>query len=486
MRHLPVFLTSLLLLAACAPTATPRSEPTAPPAAPTELIPVPTEVAPETPTPAIQASYETSLLAIVWKEKAKCNLLFPVDPLTGKALPGYEPISLGYSTFHAFSPDHRTVAAVSFPSQAAYNGSLVLLDLATWTTRRFDLKLRGWVSSIVFSPDGKRLAIAHGESKHFVTIVEVETGTITAQRETDSAYISRLKFTQSGTALMLYSPVIKNRFTENEMSAGPPQILLLDAEDLNPLWSAGLEGVRDGIFPRDENVTPENIHEPGQAFYLNPGLVFAPDRDALYLVHADSEQLTTVDFESQTVKTVEIQDKFTLFERLLSLTAGVAHAKVGDGITRQAAVSPDGQFLYVAGVNDSTFQGKQGNWQMEQTPLGLEIIETRDGSRVEHIETDTTELSLSPDGRFLYLRNWGTRPKNLPWTEIFDTSTRQLVTRKENISAMPALLINGEYRLVSTFSTGEYSHHMSILEPDGSSVLAEWTDSEAVWWLTTP
>ena len=202
----------------------------------------------------------------MWKEKAKCNLLFPVDPLTGKALPGYEPISLGYSTFHAFSPDHRTVAAVSFPSQAAYNGSLVLLDLATWTTRRFDLKLRGWVSSIVFSPDGKRLAIAHGESKHFVTIVEVETGTITAQRETDSAYISRLKFTQSGAALMLYGPVIKNRFTENEMSAGPPQILLLDANNLNPLWSAELEGVRDGIFPRDENVTPQNLHDPGQAF----------------------------------------------------------------------------------------------------------------------------------------------------------------------------------------------------------------------------
>ncbi len=97
---------------------------------------------------------------------------------------------------------------------------------------------------------------------------------------------------------------------------------------------------------------------------------FAPDRDALYVVHADSEQLTTVDFESQTVKTVEIQPKLTWFERLLSMTAGIAHAKIGDGITRQAAVSPDGQFLYVVGVNNATFQDEQGNWQMEQTSAG--------------------------------------------------------------------------------------------------------------------
>jgi hypothetical protein len=32
---------------------------------------------------------------------------------------------------------------------------------------------------------------------------------------------------------MLYGPVIKNRFTENEMSAGPPQILLLGVTNLN-------------------------------------------------------------------------------------------------------------------------------------------------------------------------------------------------------------------------------------------------------------
>jgi DNA-binding beta-propeller fold protein YncE len=265
------------------------------------------------------------------------------------------------------------------------------------------------------------------------------------------------------------------------LSAGPPGVSLLNAADLKPRWTTELEEVRDGIFAKGENAAEANIHEPGQAFYINPGLAFAPDRDVLYVVHADAEQLTTVDFESQSVETVEIQARFTWFERLLSLTASVAHAKIGDGVMRQAAVSPDGQFLYVVGVNNMTVKDKWGNWQIEQTPLGLEIVKTSDGSRVSRFESKGTELSLSPDGRFLYLRNWG---RNTPSTEIFDTSSQQVILHKDKISAMPVLLMNGEFLLASTYSTSDTTHHMSVLQPDGSSVIAGWTDSESVWWLT--
>lgn len=482
MRAIPFFLILITILAACAPVTTHHPEPVASRTTPREPTPAPTKFVPEAPTPNIQATLETSLLATQWQGKSKGNILFPADPATGTPLPEYTPISLGLSSFHIFSPDRRTLAVVTFPNDYAYDGSLLLIDLPGWRTQRFELELRGWVNAMVFSPDGKQLAISHGDSRYTLTIIDTAKGVITAQSQTNS-FISRLKFTDSGEALMLYGPT---NYPVNGLTAGPPQVLLLDVKDLTSRWSVELEEVHDGIFPKDEDVTAANIHEPGQAFYISPGLAFAPDRDALYVVHADSEQLTTVDFAAQKVETVEIQTKLTWFERLLSITAGVAYAKIGDGIIRQAAVSPDGQFLYVVGVNNATFQDKQGNWQMEQTPFGLEIIQTRDGNRVEHIETDTTELSLSPDGRFLYLRNWGTHPKYLPWTEIFDTSSQQFIARKDNLSATPALLMNGEFLLTSTFSTSEYSHHMSILEPDGSSVLAEWTDSESVWWLTAP
>ena len=430
----------------------------------------------------LDGTFETSLLATVWKGPPEGTVLFPLDPATGSALPGYAPIPLGQTAFHAFSPDRRMLAVVTFPDQAAYNGSLVLVDLATWTTKRFELKLSGWVSTMAFSPNGKRLAIAHGESRYKVSVIHVEEGVITAQSTLDS-FVARLKFTENGEALMLYSSTVH---PTDRWKADPPQVQLLDAEDLSPRWSLAIPEVHDGIIPKDESVTSINIHEPGQAFYLSPGLAFAPERDALYIVHADSEQLTTVNFENQNVETVEIQTKLNWFERLLSLTAHVAHAKIGDGINRQALVSPDGRFLYVVGINSATFQDQQGNWQMEQTPLGLEIIQTSDGSLERHVETDTTEISLSPDGRFLYLRNWGSHAENIPWTEIFDTTTQKIVARKDKVFASPALLMNGKFLLASIYSTAETSHHMSILQPDGSTVLSQWTDHNYMYWLTTP
>jgi DNA-binding beta-propeller fold protein YncE len=470
MRVFTVSLLLLLILIACTPIAPNQVEPTT----------APPDIAPTSTVEVVKGTLETSLLAAEWRGNGEGNVLFPLDPASGTALPGYTPISLGQTFTHAFSPDQRMLAAVTFPNQYAQRGSLLLIDLATWGTQQFDLNLNGWVSTMIFSPDGKRLAIAHGETIYRLTLIEVEQGIIIAQSKVD-AYATRMKFTQSGDALMLYSPAIS---LMNELNASPPQALLLDGTDLSPLWSTELKGVRDGIFAMNDNVTVEKLYEPGQAMYLSPGLAFAPDKDTLYVVHADEDLVTIVDFERQRVETLEIQTKLTWFEQLLSLTAGVAHAKVGDGIVRQAVVSPEGQFLYVVGINNSTSQGQNGNWQMKQTPLGLEIIQTSDGSRVEQIETDTTELSLSPDGRFLYLRNWGNNQDNIPWTEIFDTASQQIVARVDKISAMPAFLMNGEFLLASTYSTSETSHHMSVLQPDGSSVLAEWTDSKYIWWLT--
>jgi hypothetical protein len=485
MRLFTVFLTLLLALTACTPLATnptPETIQADPASDPVEPTTVPADNPTAEPLAAvIKATLETSLLATEWKGKSEGNVLFPVDPMSGDALTDYTPISLGQSSYHAFSPDQRTLAVMTFPTESTLNGDLLLIDLPTWKTHSFELKLNGWVSNMIFSADGKKLAIAHGESNYMVTIFDIEQGVITAQSNTDS-YVSRLKFTESGKELMLYSPTINS---SNGLSAGPPQILLFDAADLSLRWSAELKDIHDGIFPKDENVTSANIHEPGQAFYISPGLAFAPDREALYIVHADSDQLTTVDFQNQKVETVEIRAQLTWFERLLSLTAGVAHAKIADGTTKQAVIAPDGQFLYVVGFNNASYQDKQGNWQMEQTPLGLEVIRAGDGSRVERLESDATEMSLSPDGRFLYLKSWGMKG---PWTEVYDVANQQILSHKEWTFAMPALRVNGEYSLVSSYSTDEYTHHMSVLEPEKLSVLSEWTVSgeNYIYWLTIP
>jgi hypothetical protein len=152
------------------------------------------------------------------------------------------------------------------------------------------------------------------------------------------------------------------------------------------------------------------------------------------------------------------------------------------GPANRIAVPPDGQFLYVVGVHNESFQDSLGNIQMSQTPLGLEIVRTSDGSLTAHVETQAGELSLSPDGRFLYLRYWEDH-YSVPWTEVFDTSSNQIITRKAGLYASPALRMNGEPLLVSTYSLAENSHHMSISRPEDLSVLTEWAGSGYIAWL---
>lgn len=444
--------------------------------------PIQPEITPEAQAVIVDGTLATSLLATTWDSSPEDNALFPLDPSRGTALPGYEPIPLGYSSYSAFSSDWKTLAVVSFPTETAYHGSLLLIDLSTWKTRKFELDLQGWASAMVFSPDQTKLAIAHSDSDYHLSMVDVKQGKITAQAEVDS-FVSRLKFTRSGETLMLYRP---GASVPGELSPAAPQVSLLAATDLSPRWSAGLENVRDGIYPADETVkTQVDLYKPGNALYFSPGLVFAPDQDVLYIAHADSAQLTTVDFDGQTIKTLNIQPKLSWFERLLSLDAGIAHAKVADGTSKQAAISPDGHSLYVVGTSRISFEDQQKGWQMEETPLGLDVIQTSDAYRVEHFETDATELSLSSDGRFLYLRNWGDGI-TLPWTEIFDTASRKLSARKEAFYATPAPLLNGQYVLASTYVSMEEpeQNHMSVLQPSDLSVLAEWTGPSFIYWLT--
>jgi len=125
-----------------------------------------------------------------------------------------------------------------------------------------------------------------------------------------------------------------------------------------------------------------------------------------------------------------------------------------------------------------------GNIQMDQTPLGLEIIRTSDGSRTAQIETDAGELSLSADGRFLYLRYWADH-YTVPWTEVFDTSSNQVIARQSGLYASPALRINGDPLLVSTYSLSENSHHMSVSRPEDLSVISEWEGAGYIAWLMT-
>ena len=196
------------------------------------------------------AAFESSVLVAEGGGEIE-TVLYPIDPSSGRALNGYQAIPLGLHYSHAFSPDKRRLALATFlSSKYPYPHSLVTLDLATWREDVYDLGLDSYLRGIVFSPDGRRLAVLSGEQRGIVTVFDRDREAITAQSELDFL-ATRIKFTNDGRSLMLYGTARGNSYPIDETVVAPPTVILLDADDLSPRWKAGLEGVRDGIYLND-------------------------------------------------------------------------------------------------------------------------------------------------------------------------------------------------------------------------------------------
>lgn len=423
-----------------------------------------------------------------WKGSPATHLLVPFDPDSRQVLEGYEPIDLGQAISHAFSPDGNTLAVVGFVSHEHPNGgSLHLIDLRTWEDQVQELRLDSYVNAMDFSPDGNQLAISHGNDESRLLVLDlsrpfVKSKTAARQNSMDF-FVHNLEFTVDGSGLMVYGSQIENRSSANEISPAPPIVALLDSVDLGVRWKADLDGVHHGILPKDENQDASaNLHQPGKAVYLYPGLKFAPDRDALYVVHPDEDKLTTVNFKEQKVSTTQIRPQLSWFERLLSLTAGVAHAKIAEGTRKDVVVSPDGQFLYIVGHRTDLIQDKNGNWQMIENPLGLQIVRAADGSRLAYHDTEASELSISTDGRYLYLRGWGDTQTSAR-TEVFDLSTNQPIARMDGMWLVPTRRANGAPVFASSVWMNDQGEHQNAIV-DSKSILAEWVSSDYLAWLT--
>jgi len=482
-------ITILLVLAACS-------------GVPAEKSPDPMQIAPKvsqsektapTITPSKAGTLADSLLAVQWKSSGEGHFLLPIDPATGQALAKYEPISLGQSYSYAFSSNRHTLAAVGFISaQGPNGGNLFLIDLETWKYHFQELHLNAYVSAMDFSPDGKQLAISYGNAESQILLVDVaqplEKSESATQQISLDFLVNQMKFTSDGNGLMVYGNVYKNPSTVYQINDEPPIVTLLDSADLSIRWKANLEGIHHGIIPKAENSEePVDVFQPGQAMYLYPGLAFAPQRNILYIVHPDEDKLTSVDFDAQIIRSVGIKAELSWFERLLSLTAGVAHAKVAEGTTKHVNISPDGKFLYIVGERNELVDSESDEWQINTIPLGLQVVRAEDGSRVSHYDTEASDVNISYDGQYLFLQGWS-QADSSAWTQILDTETYQSVTPVQaNTWLVPTKRLNGEPILASSvYINGEDQQHYTIVNPEDLTVLSEWSSTDYLVWLNVP
>jgi len=464
-----------VILTACS-SATPAS---------TSVLPTPTSLPQPTLPPAtpVPTSEPVGVGAPVIEYLNEQSKLLVISSVTGKPFDTFAPIPLGYNYNYAFAPDGRTLALVS-------DAQLYLIDLPSWKYRTSDVGLHGWISSVVYSPDGTLLALASDGSDGALRVVDAKSGEVEASAQAGFS-IRNIKFTTDGKAIMVYGPHLASTGVAANagVSVGAPKAALFDLSDLSVLWSVELTGIRDGTFPKKaDTANTQDIYQPGAAWHYEPGIAFAPNRDVLYLVHGDEDKLTTVDFAHQKVSTVDIHVKTSWLDQLMALTAGVAHAKGMDGTTKRAIISPDGKFLFVSGNTEIvTQQANSNNWDVTDTSIGLQMIAVDDGTLVEKIETEASPAWLSSDGKQIFLSGWKRNTSyGTPWTDVYDISSRSIVKHFDGLYLFPTRRIDGKVILVSSNAIDENLSYMASVEPDTWAIMGEWKEPANVSWLIGP
>lgn len=464
-----------------------EAEPTVAAASPTNsILPIPEEAPKVTPVSSkilahpqgcSPASLPKSVLMFTWSDRQSGHLLFPVDASTGQPLCAYEPISLGYQFFHSFSPDGSLLALTVSNREDGRNSVLEWIDLKNWQLIKSSIEFEDWITAIAYSPDGQKLAITvtgaiseqgSPSNSSQVAIIDNVSQTLQAERAVGLSP-TMLEFTRDGSALVVYGSVEN----PDDQTSQVAQVALLDSTTLEPLWSAPLAGVFYGNKPVDD------IEDDPEGFESwEPAIVYAPDQEALYIVHADADRLTTVDIKARTIQSADILPATSWLERLLALTAGRAHAKTLDGHFKTAVLSPDGSRLYILSRTADSFQNEDGNWQFSETPHGLEVIEVATAGQLVHLDTDATDLEFSADGQSLYLRSW----MDQGWTEVLDANSLNSIARLAGRHITRGHRLDGQPILVSTIYHENGQTTMAIVDPDTlEDIYTGWTTLWASW-----
>ena len=427
-----------------------------------------------------QASLGESSLLSNWDRKLALHTLIPINPISGQPLCAYAPLPIGRNYFYAFSPDGKDLAVVASQREDGRDGVLQLIDLQNWQATSTSIKFDYWVNAMDFSPDEHALAVVsaapptgkHGLPDGYrLAVIDVANQSI--QAETSLSFVPRLvRFTTDGASLVVYGGTV----TEGDLANADPHLLLLDSATLATDWEIRLEGLTDGQFWQGESDNPDAFT------FWSPAIVFSPEKEAIYIVHADANRLTTVDLALRTTGTVQIQPATSWIERLLALTAGVAQAKGLNGGIKSAVLSADGSRLYVVGESGVTSQDSNGEWQFSNEVLGLQVIDAASGMEIARLETECTDLALSSDGNVLFLHGWS----NIAWTDVVDAHSLEIVAHLAGRYLISGRLLNGEAILLSSAQNESSLTSLASLDPASLKEITAWGVRDFASWIVAP
>jgi hypothetical protein len=416
------------------------------------------------------------VLAADWHENL--HWLVAVNPYSGERIDSAMPIPLGTNFFPALAPDGQTLALVTFDSTV----HLHLINLSEWSDFTVELLIERpqYFSAVRYSPDGHSLALVTGDRKANLYIVNLQTFSVDASIEVDFM-VRAMDFTNDSSGLMFFGMPVRQ---SSEITEGDPLAALYTVNELKLAWQMSFPDMKEGIYPKNE--TAENMHAPGAAEMFQSGLVFAPDRNMLYIARSNAQLLTAIDFDARMATTFEVKKQISWLDRLVSLTARAAYAKMMKGTIKQAVVSSDGKRLFVIGmVNEFKLKG-DGEYELIQTPVNLQSIRIEDGVLLAEAPlgmhtSSWFELANSMDDEALLLMSY---ENGQPDTDIFDPDTLGVIINLPDFEVHPGRNLNGEPLLLGIrFGSSGRTTAMAAFTTKPVIELGAWKPTKNLIWI---
>ena len=401
-----------------------------------------------------------------------------VDSETLADLPEYAPLDFGHHNLHVLSPNGRTLALASWPSGYNENGTLQLIDLTAWEVYTTTVTFDAYVQSLDFGSDGRTLYWAqptdfdppnYVPAEFVLYRYDLDSDMVTAVIPLPPLFSPQeMKLLNDGTEIALYGTTSQIPIATDAV----PHLLLVDLTTETVRADIPLEGVTSGQYrlPNATNKTPFRIANPGLAWDLTQNL--------LYVVHAAEDKVTLVDLTAATIaRQVDIAPHQAILERLMSLGVQTAHAKMVPGSDKQAVLSPGGSHLFAIGLNRDLQNLEQGTlgWIWQETPLGLQIINTKDLTEASMLDLPATNMALSPNGKWLLL------------TSAYDeTRTTDGVVRVKH----GLYVVDTESMAVTSHLLPDREVYLQGFSPNGrfayiSTATSEWQGDHYENWQTT-
>jgi hypothetical protein len=419
----------------------------------------------------------------------------PVDSVTGNSVTGYQPLRVGVASFVSIeavsgvAPVLAAIESQGIVTESTSEGARTLgsadvlhvVDLTNWSDQTVDLPGKSWASSITFSPDGRRIALVlNSEQESSVLEFEVQTAALLAERTLEFRP-SVLSYVAGGSQLVVYGQRLAVNPGIDEPD--PPQLALFEAATLQPVWTQSFPDVASGVWCFQDCSAPHSPESNSRFEYWVPAVVASPKSDKLYILHADSDRLTTVDLASHSVGTRLIEEPQAFLDRLVGLFVNQASAKgETSGAQKSAVLSADGSKLYM--LED----GIAGSGENRTEVHRLQIIDVSSAIRIASRDlTAGQTIVLTPDGNHLIV-SWQDENPTHPgwmqtWNEVRDAETLDVSVRFDDWQVTTSRTVDGQpIILAARQNRGSYTTDLAVINPGTLELASHWTvDGIASW-----